>query len=179
MIVKNTSTEYGIISKCLHWLVAIIVIGLFSSGLWMVELGYYDRWYQLAPHYHKSAGLLLCAVIICRIGWRYYAGQPLPLVSHSTLEKYAAHYTHRLLYGTLLLLFVSGYLISTADNRGIEVFNWFTAPSIGGLFDNQEDISGEVHEWLAFFLIGMVVLHSVAALKHRVIDKDNTLKRML
>lgn len=117
----------------------------------MVDLDYYDSWYQLAPHYHKSTGIILCAIIICSISWRYYAGKPLPLVLHSTIEQRAALYAHRLLYGALLLLFLSRYLISTADNRGIEIFNWFTLPSVGTLFDNQEKLAMTFISGLPFY----------------------------
>ncbi len=179
MMIKNTNQEYGIIHKCLHWLVAIAVIVLFSSGIWMTELGYYDAWYQRAPHYHKSIGLLLCAVMVGRVLWRYYNPPPHKLVSHSVMEQTIGHYVHRILYVGLFCLFLTGYLISTADDRGIEIFNWFTIPSLGAFFENQEDISGEVHEWLAFCLIALVCIHAFAALKHHFIDRDNTLKRML
>ncbi len=76
-------------------------------------------------------------------------------------------------------LFISGYLISTADGRAIEVFNWFSIPALGELFSDQADIAGEIHYYLAFSLIGLAVLHALAALKHHYINKDNTLKKML
>jgi cytochrome b561 len=83
-----------------------------------------------------------------------------------------------LLYLLLFFIVVTGYLISTADNRGIEVFNWFVVPGFGEFFDHQADRAGLVHEWLAYSLIGLVLLHALGALKHHFIDKDATLKRM-
>lgn len=76
-------------------------------------------------------------------------------------------------------MIISGYLISTADERPIEVFGWFSVPSFGSFIDNQEDIAGTIHEWLAYVLIALASVHALAALKHHFIDKDNTLKRML
>ncbi|MOA52423.1 hypothetical protein D3C78_1757160 [compost metagenome] len=73
----------------------------------------------------------------------------------------------------------SGYLISTADGRGIEVFGWFTVPATLSGIDGQEDIAGVVHLWLAWGLIGMAALHALAALKHHFIDRDATLSQML
>ncbi len=46
---KNSSAGYGWISIVLHWAVAVLMMALFALGLWMVELGYYDAWYQRAP----------------------------------------------------------------------------------------------------------------------------------
>ena len=83
-----------------------------------------------------------------------------------------------MLYGLLLVLMCSGYLISTADGRAISVFNWFDVPALGELFSNQEDISGLIHEYVAYILISIAVLHALAAIKHHVIDKDATLTRM-
>jgi cytochrome b561 len=86
---------------------------------------------------------------------------------------------HFALYILLLCLFISGYLISTADGRGIEVFNWFIVPSMGEFVDNQEDLAGAFHDWLAYGLVCLVVLHVLAALKHHYLDKDTSLVRML
>ena len=94
-------------------------------------------------------------------------------------EKLTAKFTHRLLYILLICMFVSGYLISTGDGRGIEVFNWFTLPSLGEFIDNQEDIAGDFHEWFAYGLIAFTSLHALAALKHHILDKDLTLLKML
>ena len=178
-MLKNTPNSYGAIAKALHWLVAMTVIALFASGLWMVTLNYYDSWYVLAPHYNVSAGIVLAAIMLFRVYWRCYTKPPPPLVTLTPLERFASHWTHIAIYLLIFAILISGYLIPTADNRGIEVFNWFTLPSLGALFDNQSDIAGAFHYWLAWGLVGFVGLHVLAALKHHFVDKDNTLKRML
>ena len=150
---------------------------MFTVGLWMVDLDYYSQWYKTAPHYHKSAGLVLAMVTVLRLLWRIK--QISPSTFGKNWEKLAAKLTHRLLYVVLVCLFVSGYLISTADGRGIEVFNWFTIPSLGEFVTNQEDTAGEFHEWFAYGLIGLASLHAMAAFKHHILDKDLTLIRML
>jgi len=178
MMLKNSTTRYGLIAKTIHWLVAVAVLGMFAVGVWMVGLSYYDDWYKDAPHYHKSVGMILVLVMLFRLVWRMVNVTPHSLSNHKPWEKIAASLTHVALYGLLFAIFISGYLISTADGRGIEVFNWFTVPGLGSFIENQEDIAGLVHEWLAYSLIGLVVLHAGAALKHHFIDKDETLKRM-
>ena len=82
------------------------------------------------------------------------------------------------LYFGILLLVVSGYLISTEDGRPIAVFDWFEVPALGALFAAQADIAGLVHQYVAYSVISLAVLHALAALKHHFIDKDATLKRM-
>ncbi len=178
-MLTNTEKTYGLISKLLHWLIALAVFGLFGLGLWMVELDYYDSWYQKAPHWHKSLGVLLAVTLLIRSLWRWTNPIPQALASHRRWEVRLARLTHITLYGVLFALVVSGYLISTADGRGIEVFNWFTLPSAGEFFERQEDLAGSIHYWLAISVIALACLHATAALKHHFIDRDGTLRRML
>ncbi|MEE3161153.1 MAG: cytochrome b/b6 domain-containing protein, partial [Pseudomonadota bacterium] len=56
MSLKNTEHSYGWISITLHWLVALVVFGMFGLGLYMVELTYYDAWYKGSLDLHKGAG---------------------------------------------------------------------------------------------------------------------------
>jgi cytochrome b561 len=79
----------------------------------------------------------------------------------------------------MVALMFSGYLISTADGREVDVFNLFSLPAMPFSIDNQEDIAGDVHEILAWTLILLSTIHGLAALKHHFVDRDNTLKRML
>jgi cytochrome b561 len=94
-------------------------------------------------------------------------------------EVIVAKFAHTLMYFLLITIFVSGYLISTSDGRGIEVFNWFTVPGAGELFPNQSDLAGAIHFYTAWAVILIAGLHALAALKHHFIDKDNTLRKML
>jgi len=175
---KNTKQHYGWVAIYLHWLVALTVFGLFGLGYWMVDLGYYDAWYKPAPALHKSIGISLLVVMIFRIIWRKKQIQPEPLVTHTPMERKASHAMHLLLYFLLFAIMLSGYLISTADGRGIEVFEWFEVPGFGSFIENQEDIAGLFHQYAAYSLIGLVFLHAAAAFKHHFNDKDNTLRRM-
>lgn len=170
---------YSKTSIVLHWLVAVIVIGLFASGFWMVDLGYYSSWYKTAPFWHKSVGVLLLLMMVYRVLWRVLNGSVSPIPSHSRAVQKASHVTHLTLYLGIFLIICSGYLISTADGRPIEVFGLFDLPSAGELFADQADIAGLVHKFAAYGLITLAVLHAVAALKHHFFDKDDTLKRML
>lgn len=176
---RNSEISYGSISKGLHWLIAVTVFALFGLGLWMVDLDYYDSWYRQGPDLHRSVGMLLMAVMAMRALWMLWAGKPSPLSSHRRWEIVLAHVVHGLMYLLVFSIGVSGYLLSTADGHGIEVFNWFSVPSSGEWIADQEDVAGEVHEYLAFGLIAVALLHALAAIKHQLIDKDQTLKRMM
>ena len=174
---KNTQHSYGWLSITLHWVSALCVIALFAVGFWMVDLNYYSEWYRTAPHYHKSVGLLFAALTLLRLIW--VTLNPRPVSEGKPVERRLAAVAHKIMYLLLFTLFLSGYLISTADGRGIEVFDWFTVPALGAFIENQEDVAGWVHEWLAYTLISLAVLHALAALKHHFFDKDKTLRKML
>ncbi len=175
----NSASRYGLVSVLLHWLVALAVFGLFGLGLWMVGLDYYSSWYRTAPDLHKSVGILLFAVMLLRLGWRLVAAQPAALASHDRLTRLAAKAGHALLYLLLFVLMGSGYLISTADGRPIEVFGLFSVPATLTGLPRQEDLAGQVHEYLAWGLMALVAVHALAALKHHWLDRDATLLRML
>lgn len=174
---KQNVTHYNIVARLLHWGSALVIIGMFAVGLWMVDLSYYSEWYQVAPNWHKSIGILLLAVTLFRLVWKII--KPTPKIEGKRFEVMAAKAAHHTIYLLLMVLFASGYLISTSDGRGIEVFNWFTVPGAGELFANQSDIAGEVHFYTAWVLIGLASVHGLAALKHHFVDKDNTLRKMI
>ena len=174
---RNTDTSYGIASIGLHWVIAAAAIGLFALGVWMVELTYYHPWYRDAPQLHKGIGVLLFGVALARLAWRHANPRPRPL--GAALQSRIAVAVHRLLDGLLFALAASGYLISTADGRPIEVFELFSVPATLSGLAYQADIAGWVHKLLAYALIGITALHAGAALKHHFVDRDRTLKRML
>jgi cytochrome b561 len=169
--------QYNSLSKFLHWLSVIAIITLFSIGLWMVDLSYYSEWYKTAPYIHKSVGLILFFVTIFRVIWKKLTASP--EIEGKPWEKQAANIAHNVIYILLFCIMISGYMISTADGSSIDIFNWIAVPGFGSIVENQEDIAGNIHYYLAITLIGLAVLHTLAALKHHFIDKDNTLKKML
>jgi len=178
-LIRNTEVRYGIVTISLHWLTAIVAITLFGLGLWMTDLSYQDAWYTKAPFLHKSVGILLFILTLLRIAWMLSNPKPLPPAGSPVWEQRVAVLVHGLLYILLLTIMISGYLISTADGRGISVFGWFEVPALPWAIADQEDIAGEIHEILAFSLMGLVVLHAGAAFKHHFLSKDDTLRRML
>ena len=94
------------------------------------------------------------------------------------LDYYSEWYMAFALYFILLTVLASGYLITSADGKAIAVFDWFNVSAFILIAENQEDLAGEIHYYIAYTLIFMALIHGLAAIKHHFIDKDNTLKRM-
>ncbi|MDX9665718.1 cytochrome b [Pseudomonas sp. P5_152] len=179
MQLRNSSSRYGWVSIFMHWGVALVVVGLFALGLWMVGLDYYSTWRKDAPDLHKSIGLVLFAVMLLRVLWRLISPPPPTLASYDRLTRIGAKLGHGFLYLSLFAVMIAGYLISTADGVGIPVFGLFEVPALISGLPDQADLAGVIHFYLAWALVIVSGLHALAALKHHFIDRDVTLARML
>ena len=177
-MLRNNEDQYGWVTIVIHWLMAVVVLGMFAVGWYMVDLTYYDELYKTLPEIHKSIGILLVFVLLLRLVWRWSNPSPRPL-SRKPLEIAGARYAHLLMYFLLGFIFASGYLISTAEGAPIYVFDWFSVPATITSIPEQEDIAGVIHEYLAYVLMALVAVHALAALKHHFVNRDNTLRRML
>ncbi len=176
---QNTASNWGAGAIALHWLTALVVFAMFGLGLYMTDLNLYHPWYHKAPHLHRSVGVLLFIATLMRLGWRLWNPPPAPLANHLWWEKLLARLMHGALYLLLFAVMLSGYLISTADGRAVEVFNWFSVPATLSGLEEQEDVAGTVHLVLASSLIAFALMHAGAAFKHHFFDRDRTLLRML
>jgi cytochrome b561 len=178
-MIKNSQSHFGWLSRAIHWVSAILVISLFSVCLWMQSLDYYHDLYRTAPDLHRSFGILLMLLTVTRLIWYRVSAKPKPLSSHSRIERIASAAVHHSLMLLLFVMFISGYLITTAQGDSLYFFNIIGIPSVVNGIANLEDMAGDVHEVVAFCIIGLVLFHVAGALKHHFIDKDKTLKRML
>ena len=176
MIIRDTDTGYGLVTRLLHWLMAIAIFGVFALGYWMVGLSYDHPNYNNAPDLHRSTGILLGLALVFRFLWRFVNVHP-----HdgelSRLERIGAKAAHWGFYIFLAAITVSGYLIATSDGRPVDVFGLFSVPS-AVVDKNLSDTAGYIHKLLAYIVIALAVLHSAAALKHHFVDRSSILKRM-
>ena len=145
----------------------------------MVQLDYYHPLYQQLPWWHKSFGITLLVLWVLRLLMRWRTIDPEPITSHKRYERIGSRFAQFLFYLLILLLGISGYLISTAKGETISVFGWFELPSLVELTPQQVDLAGLFHEILAWSIIVLAGIHATAALKHHFVDKDKTLLRMI
>jgi len=176
-MLKNSVNRYGWMSITLHWVMALAIFAMFGLGLWMTGLNYYDAWYHRAPELHKAAGMLLLFLLLFRLVWRL--GNTRPALMGLCWEKIIALIVHRMHYVLMFIVTLSGYLIPTAEGKGIDVFGWFTVPALLEFDKHQADMIGLMHLGAAWALMGLAAVHSAAAMKHHFVDRDETLARML
>jgi cytochrome b561 len=179
---------YDATAKSLHWLIALIVIGLLAVGLYMTRMaGPLTTKFELYQ-LHKSFGLTVLALMLLRVAWRAtHAPPPLP-AAMSKLERAAAHLAHLLLYTLLIALPVTGWLMvsSAAFVVPTKLFGIIPVPHLEALAKlpaaerkPYEELFKTLHWASAYALIGLVVVHVAAALRHRLVLKDDVLARML
>lgn len=178
-MLQNSSHRFGSIAILLHWLGAALIVFLFGLGLYMVDLGYYDDWYHQAPALHISLGLLLLALTLLRLIWRWLNTTPPAPSAHSVLQRRGANAMVFTLYLLSLAIIVSGYFITTAEGKAASFFDWLYLPATLQFGPADVDLMGELHYWAAWLIIVLASLHSVAALYHHFVDKDDTLRRIL
>lgn len=174
----NSEQRYGVLAMALHWSIAVGIIGLLGLGLYMTSLPDGDaKWglYSL----HKSIGTLVFLLIALRVLWRVRSVLPPLPAGLRPIESVLAHLTHGLLYLGMVLLPVSGYVDSSAGDYKLKFFDLFDIPKLIPKDKAIEEISVTLHEWTAYLVIALLVLHVGAALQHHFLRGDDTLRRML
>src|SRR5690625_784189 len=137
-------------------------------------------WYNRDPIQHISLGLLGLLLTLIRIVWRLAQRRnPAPLPEHSREVRLSSVVVQLSLYGLILAVAVTGYLMTTADGRSASLFGLIQFPSVMRLDGAGVDIVVAPHYWMACAIILLAVLHSLAALAHHFVFRDRTLIRML
>ena len=175
---RNTSEHYGVVAKSFHWVIALLVIGLLGVGLYMESLDPSPLMFKLS-FWHKSFGITVLALVAARLVWRFMNTHPHSLPTHAGWEKTLAKITHGLLYLALFAMPLSGWIMSSAKGFSVNVFGWFTLPDLVGESEQIGSIARSIHGYAGYALIVLIGLHFAGAMKHHVIDKDSTLRRML
>ncbi|NVJ68318.1 MAG: cytochrome b [Gammaproteobacteria bacterium] len=172
--------KYNLTMRLIHWLMAIMFIGIIASGWYMEGIPRDDpNKYALYP-WHKSFGFTFLMLIVLRILVRFTSKKPALPAKLAPWEQMLTKVGHFLLYLLMLLVPLSGFIFSDTGGHPINFF--FTEFDF---LETNKELSGKAHGAhgiLPYVLLGVVVLHIAGALKHRFIDKDpevDVLKRML
>jgi len=179
MKIKNNSEHFGLVTKLFHWLIAISIIGLIWLGWYMVDLSYYDKWYNKSLAWHKSLGMLVLGAALLKIGWQLYSPTPDAAAHFTYWDRLGVNIMHNLLLAMMILIPVSGYLISTSNGGAVDIFGWLEFPALVAKNTELRDLAIELHYYMSYGTAVLLLGHIGAALKHQFINKDNTLMKML
>jgi len=166
---------YSTPARILHWLLALMIFGMFILGLSFDSIPRATRLWWI--NVHTVAGLLLFALVLVRLFWRIgHAPPPLP-EGTSDLVRRASTGVHHLLYLLMVVIPIIGIVAYIWHARMFDfgLFKLdFGVPNTKSVYEPAENI----HKLLAFVLIGLAVLHAVAALWHHFVKRDGLLWRM-
>ncbi len=167
--------RYSTPAIVLHWLSAVLVIGMIGWGMWMADLpkGAERSW---AFGIHKSFGLLAIALIATRVVWRLGHRPPENPALHG-IERTIATAAHHVLYVLLVLVPAAG-LTSVSFTKYPLKFFGIPVPKPGYPDEALNAFFSGAHTALAWTLAALIVLHVAAAIRHW-LRRDGTMERML
>jgi cytochrome b561 len=180
-MIRNTEYHYGFIAIFLHWFMAFLIVGLVMLGLYMVSLP--DAGFDMSKIFlillHKEIGMVAFVLAIIRLFWRWV--NPLPELADTVplWQKISARFVHVALYGFMLALPLTGWLMSSAAGLPATFLGIFDLPDLMSPNIYRVQFFIDVHQYLSYGLITLIIIHICAALLHHFFYKDNTLKKIL
>ncbi|MCV0426846.1 MAG: cytochrome b [Roseibium sp.] len=174
----NNLDTYDAVSRLNHWIVAIAMIGMLGFGLYLENSGLDRRTLFPLLQIHKALGVLVLIYGTWRVGYRLMQGFPAPLGNISAWQEVAAKAVHWILLASIIVMPLSGLVMSLAGGHDVGVFGLFTISSQGE-FPAINSAASVAHGLGGKILLFTIVLHILGALKHRIIDRDATLSRMV
>jgi len=175
---KNAASRYGSLSIGIHWLMLLLFVAVYGT----VELhGLFEKGSDLRKvlmTWHFMLGILVFVLVWLRLAARLSGPTPAILPEPPGLQQLSSKLLHLALYALMIGMPLTGWLLLSAAGKPIPFFG-LELPALIGENKNLAEQFKELHEIVGttgYFLIG---LHTVAALYHHHIVRDNTLTRML
>ena len=175
MHVKNTLTEYGLISKFLHWVSAILLLVQIPLGFYLVDLDFSEERINI-ENIHVIIGLTIFYLVILRLLSKII--NPTPKLDPGIFkgQKLLAKLNHILLYVTILSITISGILKKLLNGETLLIF--FKEFKIQDNFELAE-LFYDIHVFSSYLIIGLITAHILAVIIHKIFFNDNLLKKIL
>lgn len=177
---RRPLVRYSAGAIAFHWIIALLIVGNYAAAFIAEDLPK-DAARQMMGN-HKAIGITILLLTVARILWRLTHRPPAFLTSLQPWEAGLARFTHTAFYVLMIAVPLAGWLMHSAFSGGapVGVFGLFSYPGLPLAADRDgAGIAAEVHEILAFAMLGLAGLHVIGALKHQWFDKDGSLSRML
>jgi cytochrome b561 len=174
MTAKSTSTTYGSVAVSIHWITALLIIGLLASGTLAEESADPATKARILSA-HAPMGIAVLLLTLGRLAWWWrFDNRPAPLGGDPAWQEKTAKLVHGLLYLVILAMAASGIGLFVLSGAGDIIFGGAPGP----LPDFTTFAPRVPHGIGAKTLLGLFVLHAGAALFHHFIKRDATLRRM-
>ena len=175
MRLTNSITEYGFFSKIFHWLSVAMLVGQIPLGFYLVDLEFNEARLTIES-IHVTLGLTIFYLTILRLIYKLL--NPTPKLGHSIFpgQRIIAKLNHVFLYMSILIITISGALKKLYNGEELDMF--FFNIEIKDNFELAE-IFYEIHIIGNYTLIVLISLHVFAVVIHKVLFKENLLKKIL
>jgi cytochrome b561 len=174
---SDAPVRWNLLAQGLHWLIALLIIGLGTVGLVMTDMSPSPDKIKIYT-LHKSFGITVLMLVALRLAWRLATRHPVP-VPGPRWQTLSASVVHFLLYVLMFAIPLSGWLFNSAANFPLQWFGLAHVPSLWHYDPDVKHLAREFHEIAFWVLIALAALHATAAFKHHYFDRDDTLRRML
>lgn len=185
---QNTPATFGSVTRSFHWLTALLILTAIPLGIIANDMSY-DTSAALAQKaqlfsLHKTVGIAAFATATLRILWALTQTHPAPLHPEKRAETMLATLIHWVLYISMLAVPLSGW-VHHAATAGFAPILWPPGMGLGQDLPlvpksaSLAALAGSLHWVFTKLLIASILLHIAGALKHHIIDKDATLRRMI
>jgi cytochrome b561 len=178
MRLRSTRDAFGAVAKTFHWLTFLLLVGSFMIALRMESLPLSPRKLQLFA-WHKWVGVTVLAVVVLRLAWRLANPVPRQPSGVPRWQQRLAGLSHAALYGLLIVIPVTGWVMSEALNLPVVYLGLFRIPSPFGVDRALGEAMRALHLVLALTMLALIGIHALAALYHHFVLRDDVLRRML
>ena len=171
----NSLTEYGSISKIFHWLSAAVLIIQIPLGFYLVDLDFNEKRLTI-ENIHVLLGLSIFYLTVLRLIYKLF--NPTPPLSNSIFpgQRLIAKLNHVFLYITIIMVTISGALKKLFNGEILDVI--FFSLEIKDNFDLAQ-LFYDIHIIANYILISLISLHILAVITHKVLFRENLLKKIL
>ena len=169
---------YTAVAIALHWLMALLLVGMLAVGFYMVDLPV-SPWKLKIYSWHKWTGVTLFVLVSVRLVWRLSHRPPDLPRTMSALARLVTHSGHWLLYGLMFAIPVSGWLMSSAKGFQTVYLGVLPIPDLVGKNKVLGDLLLRVHQTLNLLFVATLLCHVGMVLKGHWVDKRPILRRML
>ena len=173
--------KYPLPSRIIHWLMAVVILFLLGLGMYMTDYLPKDAPNHLEIYsLHKSLGAIVLILIFVRILNRFINKAPKLPYTIKKSEQILSHLGHFGLYVLMLCVPLSGYLMSNSFGYPVHLFSLELPMLVERNFELGKFFA-DAHGFLAYSLLGLIVIHILAVIKHRFFDRpeNDVLKRMI
>ncbi|WJS85514.1 cytochrome b/b6 domain-containing protein [Paracoccus sp. TOH] len=184
MKASNTARAYGWVARMFHWTVAVLILAAIAIGLYADTLpeGGESQLQAIFTAYsvHKTVGMAALALAALRILWALTQPKPRPLHPERRLESFGAEAVHWALWLGMVVMPLSGWLLHSAAPGGFARILWPFGQRLPFVPENAalSERFAAFHEFGWWLLAGLILLHVAGALKHAILDRDGTMRRM-